>query len=150
MDIYVDTSVFGGYYDDEFSEWTRKLFYEFEIGSHNAIISDLTIQELEQAPEIVFGLLEKIPERYRENIFVDDEVIDLAHHYIRENVVSENFYNDALHIALATRYRSDVLVSWNFRHIVNLNKIRLYNAVNLKQGYQMIEIRSPREVLHEK
>ncbi len=53
------------------------------------------------------------------------------------------------HIAVATLGRVDVVVSWNFKHIVNLNRIRLYNSVNLKLGYPMIEIRSPREVLDE-
>ncbi|MBA5941756.1 MAG: hypothetical protein H0M93_00225, partial [Methanophagales archaeon] len=53
---------------------------------------------------------------------------------------------DAQHIAIATVSRVDILVSWNFRHIVNLTKIRLYNSVNLKYGYPLLEIRSPREV----
>lgn len=43
----------------------------------------------------------------------------------------------------------DILVSWNFKHIVNLNRIRLYNATNLKYGYQILEIRTPREILNE-
>jgi len=150
MDIYIDTSVFGGYYDDEFMEWSRKLFSEFEMGVHNAVISDLTLQELEKAPDIVFDLLDKINRNFRIDIFIDDEVIGLAEKYMNENIVSDNFYNDALHIALATKYKVDVLVSWNFRHIVNLNKIRMYNSVNLKNGYSLIEIRSPREVLYEK
>ena len=57
---------------------------------------------------------------------------------------------DAQHIALASVVRADVLVSWNFKHIVNLNRIRLYNSVNMKLGYPLIDIRSPREVLNEK
>ena len=54
---------------------------------------------------------------------------------------------DALHIAVATVARVDVLVSWNFKHIVNLRRIHAYNAVNLKRGYPLLEIRTPREVL---
>ena len=60
------------------------------------------------------------------------------------------FFEDALHIAIATINKVDVLVSWNFKHIVNINRIRLYNSVNLKSGYSMIDIRSPREILTEK
>lgn len=54
---------------------------------------------------------------------------------------------DAQHIAIATVGRVDVLVSWNFKHIVNLRRIHGYNSVNLRRGYPMIEIRTPREVL---
>jgi len=55
--------------------------------------------------------------------------------------------NDMLHIALATIAEVDVLVSWNFRHIVRLDKILLFNAVNLEQGYKPLTIFSPREVV---
>lgn len=61
--------------------------------------------------------------------------------------VSKNFYEDALHIAISTTYNVNVLASWNFKHIVNLNRIRLYNAVNIKNGYSVLEIRSPREII---
>jgi len=54
------------------------------------------------------------------------------------------------HFAIVTINRVDVLVSWNFRHIVDLSRIRLYNSVNLKYGYPLLEIRSPREVLYER
>lgn len=74
----------------------------------------------------------------------------LANHYLDENVVSDKYLIDAQHIAIATVNKVDVVVSWNFQHIVNLNKIRSYNGVNLKYGYSLIEIRSPRELIHER
>lgn len=64
-------------------------------------------------------------------------------------IVGPGSRSDALHVALATIGRVDVMVSWNFKHIVNLNRIRLFNAVNLEQGYGLIEIRTPMEVLYE-
>ena len=67
--------------------------------------------------------------------------------YLEEGVITKKYFEDALHIAIATIYQVNVLASWNFKHIVNLDKIRLYNAVNLKNGYAMIEIRTPREIL---
>jgi len=76
-----------------------------------------------------------------------EEIMDLANNYIEENILTEKSLNDAYHIAHATVNRIDILVSWNFRHIVNLNKIRLFNAVNLKLGYPVIDIRSPKELL---
>lgn len=88
-----------------------------------------------------------IPEQFKEHILNNQETEELASQYIKEKVVTKKFYEDALHLAIATVYKVDVLVSWNFRHIVNLDKIRMYNAVNLKNGYSLIEIRNPREIL---
>ncbi|MCW3129989.1 MAG: type II toxin-antitoxin system VapC family toxin [Methanophagales archaeon] len=147
--IYVDTSVFGGYFDAEFEEWSNRLIEEFKAGFKVLVISDLTLKELEGAPPNVRNLVEEIPEEDREYVVLNDEARGLARHYIEEGVVSEGYLVDAQHIAIATVSRVDVLVSWNFKHIVNLSKIRLYNSVNLKYGYPLLEIRSPREVLYE-
>jgi predicted nucleic acid-binding protein len=147
MRIYIDTSVFGGFFDKEFQEWSVKLFKEFENGLKTPVISDLTLQEIEGAPENVRKLLESTD---CENVLLDVESTELARHYIKERAVSQKSLNDALHIAIATVNRLDVLASWNFKHIVNLDRIRLYNAVNLKNGYPMIEIRTPREIISEK
>ena len=75
---------------------------------------------------------------------------NLAEQYIKNRVVTVKHLVDAQHIAIATIERVDVLVSWNFKQIVNLNRIHLFNSVNLKFGFPMLEIRSPREVLNEK
>ena len=148
--VYVDTSVFGGYFDAEFEEWSNKVIEEFKAGLKILIISDLTLKELEEAPANVLNLVEEIPEEHKEYVILNDESRELARHYIEEGVVSEGYLVDAQHIAIATINRVDVLVSWNFRHIVNLTRIRLYNSVNLKYGYLLLEIRSPREVLYER
>ena len=92
----------------------------------------MTLKELEGAPPDVRNLVEEIPEEDREYVVLNDEARGLARHYIEEGVVSEGYLVDAQHIAIATVSRVDVLVSWNFKHIVNLSKIRLYNSVNLK------------------
>ena len=148
--VYVDTSVFGGCFDAEFEEWSNKLIEEFKLGLKVLLISDLTLKELEEAPLNVKTLVGEIPEEHKEYVILDDESRELARHYIEEVVVSEGYLVDAQHIAIATVNRVDILVSWNFRHIVNLTKIRLYNSVNLKYGYPLLEIRSPREVLYER
>ncbi len=148
--VYVDTSVFGGCFDAEFEEWSNKLIEEFKLGLKVLVISDLTLKELEEAPLNVKNLVGEIPEEHKEYVILDDESRELARHYIEEGVVSEGYLVDAQHIAIATVNRVDILVSWNFRHIVNLTKIRLYNSVNLKYGYPLLEIRSPREVLYER
>jgi hypothetical protein len=147
--IYIDTSVIGGCCDEEFAEWSLRLMHEFRDGLKTAVISDITLQELEIAPEIVRLQLKDLPPARKEYVILDDEALHLARAYLREGVVTDKYLLDAQHIAIATLSRVDVMVSWNFKHIVNLSRIRLYNSVNLKLGYHLIDIRSPREVLYE-
>ncbi|MBM4167506.1 MAG: type II toxin-antitoxin system VapC family toxin [Ignavibacteria bacterium] len=148
--IYVDTSVVGGCYDKEFEEWSNKLVDEFIEGTKIVVLSDITLEELEDAPENVRNVIPRIPKENIESVLLDFEGQQLAELYIREGAISRNYEEDALHIATATIHRVNVLVSWNFHHIVNVDRIRIYNAVNLKYGYQLLDIRTPREVLDEK
>ena len=145
--VYIDTSVIGGCFDSEFEEWSNRLFDDFKSGKRIAVISDITLDELSDAPEHVQENFRKIPEDNLEIIISDNESRKLADLYVLEGVVSMKFYEDALHIAISTINQVNVLASWNFKHIVNLDRIRLYNAVNLKNGYTMLEIRNPREIL---
>ena len=124
--IYIDTSVIGGCLDKEFQNASMELIDKFKRGEMIVVISELTTLELKDAPQ---------------------EAVNLAGKYITEGVIGRGKLVDAEHIAIATINRVDVLVSWNFRHIVNLQKIRGYNSVNLKYGYPLLEIRSPLEVI---
>jgi hypothetical protein len=145
--VYIDTSVIGGCFDPEFEEWSNRLFEDFKSGKRIAVISDITLDELSDAPEIVQQNFRKIPEENLEILISDNESKELADLYVLEGAVTVKFYEDALHIAISTINQVNVLASWNFKHIVNLERIRLYNAVNLKNGYPMLEIRNPREIL---
>jgi predicted nucleic acid-binding protein len=145
--VYIDTSVIGGCIDQEFKEWSIKLFDEFKNGKKIAVISDITLDELELAPKKVQEILKQIPERYLKIVESNTETEELARQYILKNAVSEKFYLDALHIAIATYYNVTVLSSWNFKHIVNLDRIIKYNSVNIEMGYKILEIRSPRDIL---
>ncbi|MEI8203523.1 MAG: type II toxin-antitoxin system VapC family toxin [Bacteroidota bacterium] len=145
--IYVDTSVIGGYLDIEFQEWSRKLFDEFKKGKKIAVISDVTLDEIENAKQEVRDLLKLVPEAAKEYVLLDEEAEDLANAYLKEGAITKKFREDALHIAIATINKVDVLVSWNFKHIVNLDRIKKYNGVNLINGYAILEIRNPREIL---
>lgn len=147
MRIYIDTSVIGGCFDEEFKEWSKKLIDEFKTGKKTVIISDVTLGELEDAPKHVRELIKAIPENYKEFVLLDDEAHELSSLYIKEKIVSPKSLLDTRHIAIATINRADILVSWNFKHIVNYKRIRLYNSVNLKYGYPVLEIRTPREVI---
>ncbi len=150
LHIYVDTSVIGGCEDEEFADASRKLWSKFLTGDHVLLISTLTLQEIEGAPADVRRYLEDVPAAYQVQVRLDAEARELADAYVAHGVVGPGSLADALHVALATVNCADVLVSWNFRHIVNLGRIRLFNAVNLEQGYGLIEIRTPKEVLYEK
>ena len=145
--IYIDTSVVGGFYDIEFMEFTRPLFDKIKSGKIIILYSNLLEKELQNAPERVKQVIRNLPIEDVEYIAVSDESIDLAKEYINENVVGKTSFDDCLHIALATLNRADLLVSWNFKHIVNVTRIRGYNSVNLKYGYPQIDIRSPRELI---
>lgn len=143
--IYIDTSVFGGYFDEEFAEHTIPLFNQLKGNKFTLLFSTVTQEELENAPEKVKELVKSIKIESTEFLDTTEEAVDLATEYISEKVVGQTSYADCLHIALATINRADFLVSWNFKHIVNVQRIRGYNSINIKNGYRQIEIRSPRE-----
>lgn len=145
--MYVDTSVFGGCEDVEFIDHSRRLVAAMAKGTLAMVISERTLLELEKAPEAVRAHLDRIPESLVEVLALDVEAESLAAEYIDDGAVGRNERTDALHIALATAARVDVLVSGNLKHIVNLRRIHAVNAVNVKQGYPVLEIRNPREVI---
>ncbi len=143
--IYIDTSVFGGYFDEEFAEHTIPLFDRLKGNEFTLLFSTVTQDELDGAPEKVKELVKSLKVESTEFLDTTDEAIDLATEYITEKVVGPTSYADCLHIALATINRADFLISWNFKHIVNVQRIRGYNSINIKNGYKQLEIRSPRE-----
>ncbi len=145
--IYTDTSVVGGCLDVEFRNDSRALFAEFNSGASIIVLSSLTLAELEKAPEAVKNIIREIPTEFVEYIAFDEEAQELAETYLRESIVTGKSRVDAQHIATATINNVSVLVSWNFKHIVNLDRIHGYNSVNVKFGYSMLEIRTPTEVL---
>jgi hypothetical protein len=145
--VYTDTSVLGGCEDDEFREPSQRFLEAFARGALTLVLSDLTLRELEDAPQAVRAVLRRVPDAYVESVYLSPDAENLAASYIGEGAIGPRMRVDALHIALATVARVDVLVSWNFKHIVNLQRIRAYNAVNLKNGYPLLEVRTPREVL---
>lgn len=138
----------GGYFDEEFKEATNGLFQRLVHNEIVFVISDLLELELLNAPTPVKELLHSFPDEKFERVELTEDMITLADHYISEKVVGQTSLSDCRHIALATIHRVDVLVSWNFKHIVNLDKIKGYNSVNLRLGYPMIEIRSPKDLVN--
>ena len=146
--IYIDTSVVGGYFDDEFKEATVKLFERLDNNEIVFVISDLLDLELINAPlHVREHLLNYLPDKFQ-RVELTEDAIKLADTYIEERVVGKTSMEDRRHIALATINKVDVLASWNFKHIVNLDRIKGYNSVNLRLGYSMIEIRSTKDLVN--
>ena len=148
LNLYIDTSVIGGYFDVEFEEETKMLFGSIFNNEFHVIYSSVTEDELINAPKKVKELLNSIPNESKTKIELTEEAVMLSDSYIAENVVGRTSREDCFHIALATIHKADVLVSWNFKHIVNVMRIRGYNAVNIKLGYSTIDIRSPNEIIN--
>ncbi|MEQ8416025.1 MAG: PIN domain-containing protein [Imperialibacter sp.] len=146
--LYFDTSVFGGIYDEEFQMETEKLFGMVKNGEIICVYSDLTIAELENAPERVRTHFQHLPQSNIELVQITGESFVLADQYIYEKVVGRTSYDDCLHIATATLCKVNYLVSWNFKHIVNVFRIRGYNSINIKNGLGLLDIRSPKEIVN--
>ena len=145
--IYIDTSIVGGFFDKIFETETKLLFKRLENKEIIFVISSVLMKELENAPPHVKNLLSNYDSTLFEKVVLTDEARELADKYIAENVVGKTSLDDCRHIALATINKVDVLASWNFRHIVNLTRIKGYNAVNMKNGYFTLEIRNPKELI---
>lgn len=145
--IYIDTSIVGGFFDVEFEFETKLLFNRLEKREVIFVVSDLLDIELDRAPERVKNLLYQYPDDFFERIILTLEAKELGELYVNENVVGPTSKEDCYHIAMATINNVDVLASWNFKHIVNFTRIKGYNAVNLKSGYNLLEIRNPKDLI---
>ena len=146
--LYFDTSVFGGVYDEEFEETSNLLFEKVRLGQIACVYSDLSETELQNAPQRVRQYFADLPKEHLQFVEVTEEAYELAQKYIDENVVGKTSTDDCKHIATATINKVDILVSWNFKHIVNVFRIRGYNSINLRLGYTQLDIRSPKEIVY--
>ena len=144
--VYADTSVFGGPFDPEFATGSRLFFEQVRADRLRLVLSEVVAEEIEAAPPQVrthfdqfLGLAEVIP--------VTEAALELRRAYLESGIVGAGSALDALHVALASVSRCAIIVSWNFKHIVNFQKIPRYNAVNALRGHGSIAIYSPREVI---
>lgn len=149
LKIYLDTSVFGGCFDSEFELASKRLFSNIKKGKFIVVVSDVVNAELAKAPSEVQALAESIKD-FTELAEITTAAIELQQAYIKAGVVTKKSLNDALHVAIATTSAVDAIVSWNFKHIVKLDRIKGYNDINVLHGYQRLTIISPQEVSHER
>ena len=145
--VYVDTSVIGGCLDPEFAEASRALIEMVRRGELVLLVSELLLQELGRAPAGVRAVLDGLEAGCIEFVLGSEGSIQLRDAYLAAGVVGPGSQKDAHHVALATLANADMIVSWNFKHIVHFDKIRRFNGVNLLQGFRQIAIHSPPEVV---
>lgn len=145
--IYIDTSVIGGCFDEEFADDSKRLVEAVKRGEFIVLISEIVLAELGDAPEDVKNILISLPENMIEKVTVSEEIIGLRDKYIEADILSPKWLDDAAHVASATVAQADAIVSWNFKHIVRLDKMKSYNRVNLASGYDILTIVSPKEVI---
>jgi len=144
--LYVDTSVFGGVHDDEFRAPSERFFGAVRDGAFTLLVSEALVVEIASAPAVVQATFEA-HRAHMEALETTAEAAALAEAYLTAKVVPAASRVDALHVALASIAGADAVVSWNFKHLVQLRRIRGFHAVNVLRGYPLIEIRSPLEVI---
>ncbi len=147
--VYVDTSVFGGCFDLGFELPSRAIFQQIENGELIALISDVLVEELDGAPDEVKALLQQLNAKCVIRVPVEERAHALALRYIENGVLPPKSYSDALHVAVATLNGADFIVSWNFKHLVNVAQIACFNAVNHSSSLRQIDIRTPTEFVHD-
>lgn len=145
--IYIDNSVIGGYFDEEFEDATKRLFDRIKAKDFDIYFSEVNETELSLAPKHIRDIKKLIPTDCHKYLDLNDDAKKLAETYVNEKALGQASMNDAYHIAIASVNRLDCLVSWNFKHIVNFDKIKMFNSINLKLGYPLIDIRTPLEFL---
>lgn len=146
--IYTDTSVIGGCFDEEFAEHSNRFMDGVRAGRYKLLISDVVARELLAAPPRVQKVLADLHLNQVESITINPAVRDLTEAYLNAGVVGPRWIDDATHVAAAAVARADAIVSWNFKHIVRLDKIKAYNQINDGHGLPMLTILSPIEVSH--
>jgi predicted nucleic acid-binding protein len=149
--LYLETSFISAAIDDrnpEKKKYTLRLIDEIMHDGYEAFISRITIVEINKSdPVTLHKLIEVVRKISPQELTIDVEVQSLAEKYIKAGVVPAKYDADAVHIAVASVYDLDVIVSWNFEHIVKFKTKRDVMGINVLNGYREIDIYSPLEVV---
>jgi len=156
LSVYLDTSVINFVFADDAPDFQRATvdFFEHYAELYGLFISDVVLLEINRDPDIEHqSQLLSILGEHDISVLPDDdidEIRQLARRYIEQGIIPEAKLEDALHVAHATVHGIDVLLSWNFRHLANVNKEAKIIAVNTEEGYRHpLRLTSPLEVLYE-
>jgi predicted nucleic acid-binding protein len=146
--VYVDSSVLGGCFDREFEEDTRAFLHCIREAKIVPLMSDMVVAEIARAPEQVQRLLDAMIGDGAEVLAATEAAVELQEAYLKSGVLGQRWEDDAMHVALATLARVDVVASWNFKHLLDPRRARGFNGVNLGMGYGLIAILSPSDIVH--
>ena len=144
--VYIDTSVLGGYFDYLFEKDTRAFMQHAREGRITPVLSDMVVAEIARAPERVQRLLEEMIRDGAQVFAATEEAVELQSAYLRSKILGHRWEDDAMHVAMATVLRVDVIASWNFKHLVDPRRVREFNGVNLSMGYGLVAILSPSDI----
>jgi len=147
--LYLDTSVIGGYFDDEWKEATQELFRLADLGLYHLVASVVTANEVLGAPSEVQQHFASTFSDPAQLLDFTEEAESLAQAYLAAGVVTPKYADDARHIAVATVHSLSLIVSWNFKHLANIKREAGFNAVNLLQGWPQIRILTPLQLLNQ-
>ena len=151
LQIYLETTLFNFYVDNDRGEAhtdTVKLFSEISAGKYEAFTSDYVVDELKKSPVDKYVKMMKLLNQYNIPVLgMSDEADRLADIYVAEGVIPLKYRADGLHIAIATVNDLDMIISMNFEHIVKRKTIKMTGHINTMNGYRVIEIYSPMEVI---
>lgn len=146
--LYLDTSVIGGFFDEGFTDAAKELWRQMNEGRFRFVTSVVAAQEISLAPPQVRGLYDQTFTQRETVLALTEEIENLAEAYLKQGIVPLKYEDDAYHVAACTIAQIEYLVSWNFKHLVNVEREKGFNAVNLLQGYRPIRIVNPLELIY--
>ena len=144
--LYLDTSVYSGVFNQRFAHDSDRLIKAIHAKKCITLISDIVMAEINRAPTHVQEIVASLPASQVSALSFSEEVEKLQQEYLARKILTTRSENDAAHVAFATVHRADAIVSWNFRDIVRLDKMKKYNQVNFSMGFGVLTIVSPTEV----
>lgn len=151
LKLYFDTSVLNFAIATDVPnerQITLKLFEEVKQGKHEVFVSDVVFKEINRAPTSVATKLKALLlDLNVVELLADEDAQSLSRKYIENGIIPKRYEDDAMHIAIASVNDLDVIVSWNFNHIVKVKTKKEVTGINLMMGYKEIEIYSPQEVI---
>jgi len=148
LNLYLDNSVIGGYFDSEFEHATRRLWTLAGAGQFRFIVSVVTQQEAALAPPDVVELFARTFPDDSLLLLLTDRAEELAQAYVADGILTAKYIDDARHVAIATTHGIGVIVSWNFKHLANYQRESGFNRVNSVYGHPAVRIISPSELVY--
>lgn len=149
--VYLDTSAISHLLQEDVPEKmadTRQLWEMFRAGMYEVYLSTVTLEELKGCSEPkqsqLFDYLGLIDYTL---VQIDDNVADIAQQIIEMGILTKKSYDDCQHIGAAIVSECDCIISWNFKHIVNIKTIRGIRAITNLKGHKPIEILNPSVLL---